>query len=207
MTTDSLHTVSMHDLVDRIQAGDNHAQDELLRRTLGRMERLARKLLSGFPSVQNWEQTEDVLQNVSLRLLRSLRELKPENTRAFFGLAAEHIRRELLDLHRRYQGPLGLGKNIARTGAATPDGESGCVSPAVDQAPSMERLEQWQAFHEAVERLSAEEREVFGLVFYHGWTQPEIAALFQVHERTVRRIWQAACLRLNKELAGNLPID
>ena len=28
------------------------------------------------------------------------------------------------------------------------------------------------------------------LTFYHGWTQAEIAELFQVDERTIRRRWQ-----------------
>jgi DNA-directed RNA polymerase specialized sigma24 family protein len=46
---------------------------------------------------------------------------------------------------------------------------------------------------------------VVGLTFYHGWTQAEIAALFGVSERTVRRQWQAGCLQLNKWLGGKLP--
>jgi DNA-directed RNA polymerase specialized sigma24 family protein len=46
---------------------------------------------------------------------------------------------------------------------------------------------------------------VLGLVFYHGWTQAQIAELFQVDERTVRRRWQAACLRLNRLVGEKLP--
>ena len=66
-------------------------------------------------------------------------------------------------------------------------------------------LDRWRAFHEAVHRLPAEEREVFMLTFYHGWTQPEIATLFQVDERTIRRRWQAASVRLAEILGGTLP--
>ena len=66
-------------------------------------------------------------------------------------------------------------------------------------------LDRWQALHEAVEKLPVEEREVFGLVFYHGWTQIQIAELLNVNERTVRRYWQSVCLRLSELLNGDLP--
>jgi DNA-directed RNA polymerase specialized sigma24 family protein len=46
---------------------------------------------------------------------------------------------------------------------------------------------------------------VVSLVFYHGWTQAEIAELLRVTERTVRRYWQAACLKLSQALGGALP--
>ena len=36
-------------------------------------------------------------------------------------------------------------------------------------------MERWSAFHDAVARLAPEEREVFGLTFYHGWSQAQIA--------------------------------
>jgi RNA polymerase sigma factor (sigma-70 family) len=50
-----------------------------------------------------------------------------------------------------------------------------------------EEPERWSAFHKQVEQLPVEEREVVGLIFYHGWTQAPIAELFDVSERTVRR--------------------
>jgi RNA polymerase sigma factor (sigma-70 family) len=56
-----------------------------------------------------------------------------------------------------------------------------------------------------VARLPAEEREVMGLAFYHGWTQAQIAAIFHVSERTVARRWHSACLQLQTMLGGKLP--
>jgi RNA polymerase sigma-70 factor (ECF subfamily) len=187
--------------LDRIQAGDRTAEDELMRSAVSRLERLARKMLHRFPAVQRWADTGDIVQNASLRLLRSLREVRPANTREFFSLAAEQMRRELLDLNKHFYGPEGEGANHAsHLGKA----DSPMPEPP-DQADDMEDLERWQTFHEAVARLPVEEREVIGLVFYHGWKQAQIAELFQVDERTVRRRWQSACLRL-KQLAGdNLP--
>src|SRR5437868_1221947 len=97
---ESLHSSSLHRLVDRHRTGDRTALDELVRRCGQRLERLARRMLRSFPAVQAREQADDVLQNALLRLDRALREVTPGGTAGFVGLAAEMIRRELLDLSR-----------------------------------------------------------------------------------------------------------
>lgn len=190
-------------LVDRLQAGDDSAREELIRASLGRLERLARKMLRGFPLVQRWEDTGDVLQNSLLRLDRALRAVVPESSRQFIGLAAEQIRRELLDLARHYSGAHGLGRNH-QSGMHVGDAERDGLDPMAETGEPDE-LERWTAFHTAVEQLPAAEREVFMLTFYHKWTQPQIAELFQVDERTVRRWWQGATVRLTEKLGGKLP--
>ena len=58
-------------------------------------------------------------------------------------------------------------------------------------------MEKWCAFHEAVERLPVEQREVVGLIYYHGWTQAEVAEHLGVSKRTVQRHWAAAMLKLH----------
>src|SRR5262249_22408836 len=71
------------------------------------LERLARQMLRSFPAVRQREQPDDVLQSALLRLTRALRAVRPCSTADFFGLAAEQVRRELLDLarcHRRRSG-------------------------------------------------------------------------------------------------------
>ena len=70
MSEASLNTVQLKGWVDKIQQGDRAAQEELLRAAAGRLERLARKMLKGFPDVRGMEQTGHVLQNAMLRLDR-----------------------------------------------------------------------------------------------------------------------------------------
>jgi RNA polymerase sigma-70 factor (ECF subfamily) len=183
-----LNTASLHVLVARHQAGDPAALDGLIRRTTDRLERLARKMLRTFPGVRAREQTGDVLQNALLRLTRALREVTPASVRDYYRLAAEQLRRELLDLARRYSRR-----------PADPLGEADPAEPASGDPADLAR---WAALQEAVEKLPTEEREVFGLTFYHGWTQPQIAELLQVSDRQVRRVWAAACLRLNDSVGG-----
>jgi RNA polymerase sigma-70 factor (ECF subfamily) len=195
---DSPATTQLRLWIDRIQAGDLSARDELLRSVCGQLERLAQRLLRRFPSVRRWAETGDVLQNALLRLLRALQAVRPDSMRAFYGLAAEQMRRELLDLARHYQGARGIGANHATWVPA--GGQSEGTPEPVDRAPDPAEMERWCAFHEAVARLPAEEREVVGLIFYHGWKQDEVAELFAINVRTVQRRWNTALLKLRGHL-------
>lgn len=189
-----VETVQLTEWLDRWRAGDEQARDRLLEAAYPRLELLGRKMLAGFPNVRPLHDTQDVVQNAAMRLLRSLRQVNPPpaTTREFFGLAAVEIRRELLDLARS-----------ARTSRSPLS--AGGLEETADERDSAEDLERWEAFHEAVARLPAEEREVMGLAFYQGWTQARIAALFHVSERTVARRWHSACLQLQTMLNGKLP--
>ncbi len=187
-----MDSINLNGWVARWRGGDTSGADELLRAVYPRLEALARKMLRGFPRVRGMDDTLDVLQNSVVRLMRALRELDPPpaTTREFFGLAAMQIRRELLDLARAAAAEKRRG-GVA-LGAGDPAG--------FDEADARADLESWAAFHGAVERLPAEEREVVGLIFYHGWTRARVAELFGVDERTVRRRWQAALGLVEKDL-------
>jgi RNA polymerase sigma-70 factor (ECF subfamily) len=198
-------TANLQRWLARTRTGEQAAADELLRAAWDRLERLARAMLGRFPAVHRWAETGDVLQSALVRLVRALEKVEPTSTREFFGLAAEQMRRELLDLARSYRGACGLGANHASV--AHRPGEDSSAVPWDPAAPASghEELERWAAFHEAVERLPAAEREVVALVFYHGWTQTQIAELFGMDERTIRRWWRSACGQLHEALGGKLP--
>lgn len=195
-------TEQLHNWVDRLRAGDRAAADDLLRATCGRLERLARRMLRDYPNVKRWADTGDVVQVAMVRLLKALESIRPASTREYFGLAALQIRRRLLDLARHFGGPRGLGtkhKSLPPGDGATP------LDDVPDPHTDAYGLDLWQQFHEAVERLPDDEREVVSLAFYHGWTHARIAELLQVSERTVRRYWQSACVRLADALGGRMP--
>jgi RNA polymerase sigma factor (sigma-70 family) len=199
MSDSSLNTQALQACLDRWRAGEKEAANELLRMALSRLENLARRMTRAFPNVCGVADTDDVLQNSLLRFLRTLQNLRPATTRDFFNLAAVHIRRELLDLARRNRN-----RRTVPLDAADSDTPNAPEPAAPDETgPETDR---WVRFHEAVDQLPTEEREVVGLVFYHGWTQDKIAELFQVDERTIRRRWAAAVRRL-RETAGHLPED
>jgi RNA polymerase sigma factor (sigma-70 family) len=184
-----------------MHAGDKAASDELLRLAGDRLERMARRMLRNFPNVRRCADSSDVFQEAVLRLLHSLRQLDraPASVHEFLGLAATHIRRELLDLARRCSAAKRRGDVPLDAGGS----EAGFEPAAAVDDP--DELERWRRFHEEVEKLPVEEREVISLRFYHGWAEAEIAELFGVSERTVRRRWAAGCARLSDALGDELP--
>lgn len=188
---DDLRTESLHDLIDKHRAGDRQALNALIGRTARRLERLAHKMLGDFPVVQAREQAGDVLQNALIRLTRALGAATPASVRDYYRLAAEQVRRELLDLARKHRrrpnGPV-LDTDV-------PD-------PATERTAD---LDLWAALQHAVDRLPVELREVFSLVFYHGWTQARIAELLHISDRQVRRVWADACQALQTAVGGDVP--
>jgi DNA-directed RNA polymerase specialized sigma24 family protein len=119
--------------------------------------------------------------------------------RDFLGLAAIHVRRELLNLARRCGAAKRRGDvplDVAGSSAGTDRKAS---------ADNVDELNDWRRSHEEVEKLPVEEREVIGLRFYHGWCEADIADLFGVTERTARRRWAAGCARLSEALGDKLP--
>lgn len=203
MSDTSVNTTELHDWLDRVKAGDTKALDVLLKRVTSRLERLANKMLSQFPRVARWAEKDDVLQNASLRLIRALQDVRPPSMRAFYALAATQIRRELLDLTKSLYGPLGDATHFV----SVDFDDSDARRKAEPATPNDEReLERWCHFHEEVDNLPPEEREVVGLIFYHGWKQDEVAKLFDVHPRTIQRRWRSALKRL-KDLLSDWPVQ
>jgi RNA polymerase sigma-70 factor (ECF subfamily) len=202
MTKTPVDTLQLQLCVERWRAGDQEAADSLFRAVGQRLEHMARKMLHRFPAVRARADTGDVLQGSLVRLLHTLRRVQPGSLRHFFNLAAVHVRRELLDLARHFRA-VGLVPHPSgdpTTGSAGADALRAAVAPGED-----DDFDLWCRFHEAVERLPDDEREVLDLMFYHRWTQGQIAELLGVHERTVRRRWQSACLRLNEWVGEKLP--
>ena len=185
-------------LLERHRAGDASARDGLVRIAQLRFTALARAMLRRYPHLRRWEQTDDLLNAALSRLHRSLADVRPETVRHFDNLAATQIRRELIDLARSYYGPEGLGANH-HTDGTDPGARLAQVG---DGSGRPETLEGWVAFHEAVERMPVEEREVFGLLWYQGMTHAQAAEALGVATKTVQRRWASARLLLQDALDG-----
>ncbi len=102
MNSPDLSTILLTRLSESIRNGDAASREELFRRILGRVEKIARRMLNQFPSLRKHEETMDIVQATLVRLMRSLNEIQFASTRDFFGLVAQQVRRELLELSRYY---------------------------------------------------------------------------------------------------------
>ena len=203
MGTDSRTSIDVGRLLDRLAAGDEAARDLLIDRALDRLRRMTRRQRRGFPAVARWEQTDDVVQGVALRLRRALLSVRPSDPRAFFGLCAWHIRNELIQLHRKHYGREGLGAHHA---SPVPDSHAwhgranNSAGDVADTTHEPGRLAQWTEVHERIAAMPDELREVTELLWYHELTHADAARVLGVATKTVSRRWREARMHIGTML-------
>jgi RNA polymerase sigma-70 factor (ECF subfamily) len=184
------NTTKIGSLLERIEAGDQSAREELLLVAKERLGRMASKMLSSFPQLreQGRAETGMVLNDTLMSLYKSFDDVKFESPRHFINLAATKIRRCLIDLKRKHQREIEeMGDQLATAGGNVQESDSLSI-------------EDWAAFHEAVEKLPSEEKEVFSLRYYGGWSREEAATIIGVAEKTVTRRYGRATQTLAKML-------
>jgi RNA polymerase sigma factor (sigma-70 family) len=183
------------------------ARDGIVAAAIEHMRSVAHRLLRGFPQVRRWDETDDVVQNASLRLSRALESVAPRDGRHLLALIALEVRRELLDLARKHGGPESFASNQETNVGMVAGNEIvkiGGVADPHDSGP--ESLSNWTRFHEAARELPDDERELFDLVWYVGVKQDEAAHLLGCSIRTVRRRWEAAKRHLLDRLGEHGPL-
>jgi RNA polymerase sigma-70 factor (ECF subfamily) len=137
-------------------------------------------------------QADELLSAVAERLLKALREARPQTVRHFFALANQHMRWELNDLARRLdEQPAAVELRDDLVPAPS--------SSASGLTPNGRRM------LEAIENLPEEEREAFCLVRVQGMTQTEAARLLGVSEATVKRRLNRSLRLLTEQLADLRP--
>lgn len=198
------NTTQLQVLLDLADKGNGEVYGELISRASERLLKLTRKMIQGFPRVRRWEATDDVFQTAAMRLYQSLSEVEPKSVRDFFGLAATQIRRTLIDLSRHHYGPEGHGAKHHTDGAGRA-ADDGVLKQQPSHDLTIESLDEWGRFHEAVELLPAQEQEIFHLLWYAGIQQKEVATLLGISVPTVQRRWYLAQHHLGNALRKESP--
>ena len=168
-----------------------------------RLRFLARKMLRQFPLVRRWEETDDVLQEASLRLHLALPALTPETELHFYRTAALQVRRVLLDLAERHSNPLGFAANYE-----TGFGEKQCQcldDRLADRECCFTGIEAWMEFHRIAGTLPIDQQDVFDLLWYDGVKQDDAAKILGLPKRTLQRRWREVRLELVEQLDGVCP--
>jgi len=185
-------TAELQHFLDALRTGDESAREALLECSLDRVRELARRMFHRQHDLRQLTQTDDVVQKALIRLHKALDGVKPPDIRTFYGLAARQIRWVLRDLLDE--------KSDVRRISYMPE-----PPEREDDSGGPRDLDEWSAFHEAIDGLDDEDREMFDLLFYQGLRQEEAAEVLQTSVRTVRRHWQRARLRLECALHGAWP--
>lgn len=187
-------TAHLQELLDQLHDGQTGARDALLEQSLGRVRILAQKMFRRQSDLRALDETDDVASKAMLRLHRSLEEVKPPNVRALLGLAAQHIRWVLNDLAREK-----ANHSCLSYGPRTPEPQPSTEGPT--------GFLEWAEFHEKVEALPDQEREIFDALFYQGLEQAEASELLGIPLRTLKRRWREARVRLVDAMQGRMPGD
>ncbi len=193
----SEETILLKRGIERLNAGDTSVRGELLNIACQRLLRLTNRLRRDFDELidesEDGRSAEEVFQNASLRLYQTLHDIPIRDVRHFYRLAATEIRRELIELCRYCQRFEDVGGEAAEPEVARHDTDKITV----------QELRNWVQFHDSVESLPEQQREVFELMWYHEMLRGEAAELLGVSLRDVRRLWRSARLNLHELLGGD----
>lgn len=169
--------------------GDQAARDQLMDVVYEELHRLARRYMS-HESPGHTLQTSALVNEAFLRLVDQ-RNVHWQNRAHFFGIAAQMMRRILVDYARRRQH--------ARRGTGEPN-----LSLDEGLIVSDERSAEVVAVHEALEELSkidARKGQMVELRFFGGLSIEETAEVLSVSPGTVMRDWTLAKAWLHREMS------
>ena len=173
-------TAGITQLLIDLSKGDERAVDELLPLVYGELRRLAAAYMSR-ERVGHTLQPTALVHETYLKLIDQ-RQVDWKNRAHFFGLAAEIMRRILVNhaRDRRAEKRGGLAQKVS-------------LSVAVDAAARQDL--DVLALHEALNRLEeidALKSRIVELKFFGGLKTGEIAELLQISDATIEREWSFA---------------
>ena len=168
--------------------GDESARDELIPLVYAELHRLAHHYMVQERPAHTL-QTSGLVNEAFLRLVDQ-RAVHWKNRSHFFGIAAQMMRRVLVDYARKRQ--------YAKRG-----GNARQVSLDDALIISRERTEEVVALDEALNRLSefdSRKSQIVELRFFCGFSIDETAEILNVSQGTVRRDWTLAKAWLRREM-------
>ena len=172
--------------------GDRSAEESLLRAVLAELHRQAERAMRREPPTHTLQPTA-LVNEAYLRLIDQ-RRVQWRNRAHFFGVAANLMRRILVD-HARRRLADKRGGDVQRISI-------GGVEPA-DPASEATQAVDLLALHDALERLAALDpkwEQLIELRYFSGLTIEETAEALGISPATVKREWTFARAWLRREL-------
>jgi RNA polymerase sigma factor (TIGR02999 family) len=174
------HMSDVTQILERVSKGDGAAAAELLPLIYDELRRVAAHKMSLQSPGQTLQATA-LVHEAYLRLVGS-EEKRWESRRHFFSAAAEAMRHILIDRARRRKR-LRHGENAEKV----PLDELEIIAPAKEEII----LQLDDALDELAQQ-SPEQAEIVKLRFFAGFSEPEIAEILNLSQRSVQRHWSYA---------------
>jgi RNA polymerase sigma factor (TIGR02999 family) len=175
-------------LLKELRGGNEAAVDKLVPLLYGELRHMAAAYLSRERRDHTLQPTA-VVHEAYLRLVEQ-KEVQWQNRQHFFGVAAQAMRRVLVDHARRHQ-------SLKR------GGEAGKISLESAMVAANDRSAELVAVDEALTRLAAvdpQQARIVELRFFGGLTVDETAKLTGISPATVKRDWNVAKAWLTREI-------
>ncbi len=180
--------------LQRMNAGEPHAADELMNLVYAELHRLAVGKMAQESAAQTLQPT--ALVNEAWLRLGGDGQPEWENRAHFFSAAAEAMRRILID-HARRRRALRHGGRMVRVDES-----------AAEQIAAAAQDERLLAVHDALDRLAAVDAtkaELVKLRYFVGLSIPEAAKAMGISEATAKRWWAFARAWLFQEIHSDDP--
>jgi RNA polymerase sigma-70 factor (ECF subfamily) len=177
------------ELLRRASCGDKQAEADLMPRVYQELHRIAKAYLRRERADHTLQATA-LVHEAYLRLTEQ-RETSWQNRAHFFGIAAQLMRRILVDYSRQ--------RNAEKRGGSR-------IAISIDESliVSEEQCELVASLDEALarlEKINARQAKIVELRFFSGLTEEQIAEVLGVSSRTVKRDWTMARAWLHGELS------
>lgn len=174
--------------------GDGNAAERLILLVYDELRQLARQYLQRERSDHTLQAT-GLVHEAYLRLVDQ-NSMTWQNRAHFFGVAAQAMRRILVDHARSHRAEKRGG---------------GGEKVEFDEAlfPSQERTVDLLALDEALrdlETLDARQSQIVELRFFGGLTNEEIGQVLEISPRTIKREWRLAKAWLRREISGDVNV-
>jgi RNA polymerase sigma factor (TIGR02999 family) len=186
---ESLEPSEITQILERINSGKEEAIQQLFPLVYDRLRRIAKRKMAREPG--QTLQTTALVHEVYIRLLQD-HQPRWENRRHFFAVAAEAMRRILVENARR-RSSLKRGGGLQKLSL---DDDT----VAIQSDPAM-----MLAIDQALKRLQAIDAsmsEVFQLRCFAGLTVEETASAMGISSRSIDRYWSAAKAWLYREITS-----
>ena len=185
-------------LLQRWRRGDREALDLLMPLVYHELHRMATRYMTGERGGHTLQSTA-LVHEAYVRLVDQ-RVADWQNRAQFFGLAAQAMRRILVD-HAR-------GRGRAKRGSAAPRVEVGVIDPAAPpDAIDREDAVDLDVALTRLEAIDPGQARIVELRFFGGLGVEETAEILSISPSTVKREWTLARAWLRRELEGTRPLD
>jgi len=192
---DTPSTQEITQLLVAWNSGDAAALEQLAPLVQTELHRLAKRYMAG-ERVGHLLQTTALVNEAYLRLI-DWRNVEWQNRAHFFGLAAQIMRRILVDFARARNREKRGGDEIQVS-------LSEAANVALERSADLVALDEALA---ALEKLSPRQARAVELRFFAGLNNEETAEALKVSVGTVRRDWSLAEAWLYRELSKAVPSD